>query len=117
MTSEFKRLTPALEVVKIVDLETIASRGNTPSFHFRVEILREIKDRGRYRARVYRRETFRIQPSFPQKAGRPIYHRSDEFFFVEDFARDWESLTGKTEKEILNRVLRELRRIFAPSSP
>lgn len=102
----------AWEVVKVVDLKEIPLANDSPSFSFRVEILREWRPRGTYRARVYRKETFRVQPTFPQSAGKPQYEPSDEEFFVEDVAGNWDALQGKTVKEVLDKVLREIRQTF-----
>lgn len=102
----------AWEVVKVVDLSEIVLANDNPRISFRVEILRAWRPRGAYRARVYRKETFRVQPTFPQKSGRPQYEPSDEEFFVEDVAGDWEALHGKTAKEVLDKVLRKIRQIF-----
>jgi hypothetical protein len=102
----------AWEVVKVVDLKEITLANDSPSFSFRVEILREWRPRGTYRARVYRKETFRVQPTFPQKAGRPQYEPSDEEFFVEDIVGNWEGLHGRTAKEVLEKVLQKINKTF-----
>lgn len=100
------------EVVKVVDLKEITPNNKTPSYLFRVEILKEYGSRGKYRARVYRKETFRIQPTFPQKDGTPQYEPSDEAVFIEDYAGEWEEIKGKTAMEVLQKVLRKIRMLF-----
>lgn len=102
----------AWEVVKVVDLNEIVLANDNPRISFRVEILRAWRARGAYRARVYRKETFRVQPAFPQQAGKPQYEPSDEEFFVEDSFERWEKLTGRTTKEVLDKVLRKIRQMF-----
>jgi hypothetical protein len=107
-----KDIMPAWEVVKIVDLNEIVLANDNPRISFRVEILRAWRSRRTHRARVYRRETFRVQPTFPQSAGKPQYEPSDEEFFVEDVAGDWGTVKGRTAKDVLDKVLRKLRQIF-----
>lgn len=84
----------------------------SPRILFRVEILRAWRSRGKYRARVYRKESFRIQPTFPQQAGKPQYEQSDEGFFVEDVSGAWDTLNGKTVKEVFEKVLQKIRETF-----
>jgi hypothetical protein len=107
-----KEAIPAWEIVKVIDLKEIMLANDSPRFSFRVEILRKWRSRGTYRVRVYRKETFRVQPTFPQKAGRPQYEPSDEEFFVEDIVGDWERLRGRTAKEVLEKVLQKIRKMF-----
>ncbi len=103
---------PEWEVVKVVDLNEIVLANDSPRLSFRVEILRGWRSRGVHRARVYRKETFRVQPTFPQHNGKPQYEPSDEEFFVEDIAGNWDTLKGRTAKDVLDKVLRKLRQTF-----
>lgn len=48
----------------------------------RVELLRRVGDAGLYRCRVWRLESYRIQPTFPQTAGAPAHLPSDEEVLV-----------------------------------
>ena len=62
------------------------------------------------------RETFRIQPTFPQKAGKPKYEPSDEAFFVEDFVGDWDQIVGRSANEVLRRVEQRITSMFRDES-
>ncbi len=100
-------------VVEVVDMEPILTGGPYPqSFHFRIEILENPKRRGTYHARVFRNETFRIQPTFPQRKRKPIHRPSDEHIFVEDVGDAWADFKGKTVKEVLEKVVNRIRKIF-----
>jgi len=103
----------SFEVVKIVDLERIVPKNpDTPSFLFRIEILKERKPQGLFHPRVFRWETFRIQPAMPQERGRPKYECSDEHVLVEDAVEDWKTFKGKTADEVLKKVMMKIRDIF-----
>lgn len=106
-------LLKTFELVKVVDLERIIPQNpDIPSFVFRIEILKERKVRGQFHARVYRKETLRVQPTFPQEDSRPKYECSDEDIFVEDIVKDWEDFRGKTAEVVLNKVLNKIRETF-----
>lgn len=107
-----KKIGLGWEIVKVIDLKEITPNTQTASFSFRVEILREYGRRNTYLARVYRKETFRIQPTFPQKGGAPQYEPSDETFFIEDQVGAWREINGKTVKEVLRKVSEKIRETF-----
>ena len=51
---------------------------------------------------VYRKEIFRLQPTFPQDmAGQPKYEASDELIVIQDDTEDWESIKCQTIEETL----------------
>src|SRR6266496_4557068 len=101
------------EIVQTFETEEIAVEDpDLPRFVFRVELLKDSRPGGRFQARLYRKETFRLQPTFPQEAGQPKYDPSDEVILVGDSFRSWEEFQGRTAKEVLARVLSEIRKIF-----
>ena len=113
MSQKGIRTLKMFKIVEVVDLEPIVVKNpDAPSFQFRVEILKERKPRGMFHARVYRNETFRIQPTFPQENGNPKQEISDEHMFVEDVGEDWEKLKGKTADEVLKKVIKKIRDTF-----
>jgi len=51
---------------------------------------------------VYRKEFFRLQPTFPQDmTGHPKYEASDELLIIQDDTEDWESIRCQTIEEAL----------------
>lgn len=69
-------------VVGVFDLTAVIAHGR--SLELRVEISNLAGRPSRYRARVFRKEFFRLQPTFPQRRGVPRHSLCDEAFFVED---------------------------------
>lgn len=102
---------PLFEVIRTVDMAEIHPEIDVPSYRFRIELLKQLGHK-RYHARVYRKETFRVQPTFPQKDGKPQYEPSDEEIFIEDTLERWEEISGRTAKDVLEKVLRKLRQTF-----
>ena len=101
------------EVVKIFELEPIdVSEDMGESYKFRIEILRECKSDGQYHARVYRRETYRLQPTFPLIDGEPYNESWDHEILVVDDAQDWECCKGGSVDEVLAQVTQRIHEIF-----
>lgn len=72
------------EVVGTYDLDRIRfGIDHRRCIELRIEILR-ILATGRFRARVFRFEFYRIQPTFPQAEGEPSVSASDEMILMED---------------------------------
>jgi hypothetical protein len=69
------------EVVRTFELEPI-ELPDGDVIVLRAEILRV--DRGKFTARLWRVERFRVQPSFPQQDGTPSHLASDEALLVEE---------------------------------
>lgn len=105
------RLKLLFEVVKTFDVRPIQFSLSGDSVEFRIEILRQCSSGGLYTARVWRKELYRIQPSFPQARGRPQHHASDEMIMVEDNLIVWpgaKGISGKSVKSVVKQVLLEL---------
>jgi hypothetical protein len=101
------------EVAKIIELEPIdVSEAVGESYKFRIEILQEGTLDGQYHARVYRRETYRLQPTFPLTDGEPENACWDQEILVVDEARDWEHCTGQSVDEVLAQVIQRIHEIF-----
>jgi|SRR6266850_275896 len=100
----------AHRVVQTVDLDPIALPDGT-SLDFRIEVLETMGEGGRFRARVWRREHFRIQSSFPQENGEPSDQPSDEEILVTDHAARWNDLIGKTPDEVVQAVIKKVQEI------
>lgn len=101
------------EVVKIVEVAPIDPVEDTgESYKFRIEILRAYQEFGPYSARVYRRETYRLQPTFPLTHGAPDNSCWDHEILVLDEAVDWENCTGPSIEAVLAKVTQRLHEIF-----
>jgi hypothetical protein len=94
------------EVVKIIELgpyEVHKPKG-AESLKFRVEIIRRNKT-PKFFARIYRSETFRIQPSFPQLKGKPSKANiADCEVLVLDSFFETDKLQGKSQSEVLKKL-------------
>lgn len=101
------------EVIKVVDLDPIEiADPKAESFRFRVEILRRSDTKKCY-ARIYRRETFRVQPSFPQLKGKPIAsNQADHELLVLDSFVGAEDFKGASAAEVLRKVLKAINNVF-----
>lgn len=100
----------ACRVAEVVDLSPIpGARGSDEPLRFRLEVLEDLGERGKYRARVLRYEVFRVQPTFPQKRGKPAWDPADTELLIVDKTHDWESTVGDTVGEVLDMVVQRLR--------
>lgn len=98
----------ASEVVKIIDLPKIET--NEESFQFRVEISRRC-DTGEFFAKVYRCDSYRLQPTFPQINGEllPEWQGDVLFYVVDD---NFHGLSGEAMEDVLNAVASRFEKIF-----
>lgn len=93
------------ELVKTVEAEVLpAAEG--PAFTFRLEVFAHA-DGQRFFPRLWRLEHLRVQPSFPQKDGRPSLDDADEEILVRDstISQDW---TKPTVAEVVNTIFGEI---------
>jgi hypothetical protein len=97
------------EVVKILDIEPFAA-GDGDLFRFRLEIIHELD--GKYMGKVYRQETYRLQPTFPQLKGNPPNWKSDAQVFIVDEVFDPEYLKGDSTKDVIVKFQIILDKIF-----
>ena len=103
------------EVVKTFEVSPIATRdGSQESFKFRIEILRGLAGRCAFFGRIYRRETFRLQPTFPQKDGVPSDMSGDHEVIVKDDVIDSGGITGDGVDAVLRRALEAIEEMFGP---
>lgn len=98
------------ELIKIFDFESIHA-GEGEDFRFRLEVLKEMNG-ATFFGKVYRLETYRLQPTFPQKEGDPPDWINDALVFVMDDMFDLEKLKGRSWNEVLDKFLISLRDIF-----
>ena len=99
-----------LEKIKVVELEpTEEGRNGELDCTFIIEVFKEIGKEDEFFPRVYRREFFRIQPTFPQDPdGSPLHDPSDEEIIVVDVG-EWEKYKGKTVDGVIEWVVNKLK--------
>ena len=104
----------AFEIVKVVDLSPIHPADDAlEPYKFRIEILRELEPPGQFRARVWRRETFRITPTYPTPEEQDQDQDSwDEEIIIADTAGEWEKIRGESAEEALEQVLGRIKETF-----
>lgn len=98
------------EVVKILDVEPFHA-GKGDAFRFRLEILRDL-DTGTFSGKVYRLETYRLQPIYPQSAGVPPAWSDDGLIHVVDHTFDALQLAGHSADEVANKFHKALSDFF-----
>ena len=105
------------DIVRSYDLDPISSPNNSgENFKFRVEILKERGRKNLYHVRIFRHETFRILPTFPQKGGKPRYEAADHECLIKDDMIDYAAIREKSAKAALSEALRRIKAIFSAAS-
>ena len=102
-----------LEVVKTFDVDAFRTR-NGEAFRFRLEVVRDLGGPS-YKGKVYRLETYRLQPTFPQSKGRLPDFQNDALIYVADDMFDSNVLTGGSVEEVVEKFHRMFDDIFARS--
>lgn len=102
------------EVVKIFDVVPFHA-GEGDQFRFRLEVLHELRT-GRYTGKVYRLETYRLQPTFPQIAGVPDDCKHDALIHVVDDMFDQYALTGSSVQDVVEAFEKKLNTVFERST-
>jgi len=98
------------EVVKAFDVEPLEA-GDGDTFRFRLEVLRTV-DGKTFVGKVYRLETYRLQPTFPQSKGELPDWRNDALIFVADEMFDVALLNGDSVQDVLAKFQTELAKVF-----
>lgn len=98
------------EVVKIVNLEPIETGGEP--LKYRIEILKK-QSSGRFSPTLWRMETYRIQPTFPQNQDCPQESPCDEEIWVRDIVTiDIEHVEADNAESVLQTSLQLIREKF-----
>jgi hypothetical protein len=101
------------EVVKIFDVEPFhADSGD--AFRFRLEVLHELNT-NLFEGKVYRLETYRLQPTFPQSEGELPNWRNDGLIHVVDDMLNAAPLSGNSIEEVLENFKKAFSSIFGLS--
>lgn len=102
------------QVVEFGPIPVADGRGEALSY--RVEICRSTAKPRRYFPRIYRIETFRVQPTFPLKKRQPVYKPSDHAFAIRDDVIDIENLTSQSAQKLIRHVEEAMaQRLFSSS--
>lgn len=90
----------AYEIVRIFDAD-VFNAGEGDEFRFRLEVIQELRT-GRYTGKVYRLETYRLQPTFPQVDGVLPDSKHDALIYVADDVFDQCDLTGSSVQDVVD---------------
>ncbi len=102
-----------IEIIKVFDVEPFQiDEGD--AFRFRLEICREL-DADIYVAKVYRLETYRLQPTFPQTSGIPPELQNDAMIYVVDDMFEPMDLQGTSVNEVIAKFQKKFEYFFKKS--
>lgn len=107
---------PVFTLVRTLELDV--ELGDEPMV-LRVEILKARHQKQLYRARLWRREIYRMTPSFPRDEQDEPSERSDESLWVEWpelLEKEYEQILAPSEEAAEDRVVDDLRRSLAAAS-
>ena len=99
-----------LEIVKIFDVETFQA-GDGDDFRFRLEVIHNLNT-NIFMGKVYRLETYRLQPTFPQTEGLIPDWKNDALIYVSDDMFDSDELRGGSIQEVVEKFQKVFDRIF-----
>lgn len=100
------------EVVGVFDIAPIDAGETSESFKFRIEVLRDLGKARRFYAKVYRRETLRVRPTFPIVKGRPRGVLADHEVLVADDAIGGGIFEGPSPALVIRKVRKRIADIF-----
>jgi hypothetical protein len=98
------------EVVKVFDIDPFQA-GSGDKFRFRLEIVRNLNSH-KFMGKVYRLETYRLQPTFPQTDGELPDWKNDGLIFIVDDMFDPDVLTGASIQEVIEKFETSLNSLF-----
>jgi len=101
------------EVVTVFDLAPIDAAERAESFKFRVEVLKVAGRKQAYYARIYRWETFRLQPTFPIIRGRPKGFLADQELLVVDDSIGASDFRASSSAAVVRKVRKRIAEVFA----
>ena len=102
------------EVVRVIDVEPFQA-GDGDAFRFRLEVLNS-PTTGMYTGKVYRLETYRLQPSFPQSEGKTPDWTHDALIYVADDMFSAQVLQGASPQEVVEKFQHALEQMFGCSA-
>jgi hypothetical protein len=78
---------------------------------FRIDIMMD-KEKNIFFPIIYRWETLRVQPTFPQDNEEPINDLADHEILVKDFGIDCDEILGKSMEEALEKTINKIKLTF-----
>lgn len=98
------------EVVKVFELEADSNpESGYAALRFRIELIADHEKPHRIMARIWRKDFYRLQPTFPQERSQPKLEECDELVFVEETSIvDSEAVAAKDWKTVLDRVVEKM---------
>lgn len=98
----------AATLAQVVNLEPIQLRDEeAESLKFRIEVFRWASDR--FTCQLWRRETYRLEPSFQLEDGRETW---DAETYVLETGLAWENIEGPSIEHVVEATLREIEERF-----
>lgn len=110
LVQRIKKLKRLFEVVKVLDVEPFEIEGGE-SFRFRFEIARALGE-SLFIGKVYRLETYRLQPTFPQSDGVVPDWQNDALLFVADETLNSGEFAGGSMEDVLTQFRSVLESVF-----
>ncbi len=106
-----------MEAKKVRALQDISQLAGN-SFTLRLELFGDVSNPERFRAHLWRLESYRIQPTFPQDeaTGQPAHEFSDETIWVDTalwLSQDYADFQAPTAEEAIQIVLNDFRAFLA----
>lgn len=89
------------ELVRTIDVEPF-SASDGEAFRFRLEVSREMGT-SKYKGRVFRLETYRLQPTFPLADNDAAATHDDAVIYVGDHMFDPDLMHGTSADEVLSK--------------
>jgi hypothetical protein len=101
-----------LEIVATFELDPILTDdGSYSSLKFRIEIVCD-HTTNLFFPKVYRWETLRVQPTFPQQEGNLVCDLADHEILVQDTGIDCDGIAEHSVKEALDKIIERIYTIF-----
>ena len=98
------------EVVKTIDVEPFEAGGGD-LYRFRLEVINELNT-NIYNGKVYRLETYRLQPTFPQSDGELPNWKNDALVYILDEMINTDILRGHSVEEVVGNFKKILESTF-----
>ena len=96
------------QIISIYELDPIDAGPGEEPLKFRIEIAEQTGKNPLFKETVYRRESFRMQPTFPLDGSTPTSELCDHEIWVVDDLLD-STLQAASEADLLAAVLEQLR--------
>jgi hypothetical protein len=102
------------EIVKVFEAEADSGSSNGyDDLRFRIELIVDVVKPDNVRARIWRKEFYRLQPTFPQEKLQPKHEPCDELILIEETSiLDAEAVAAKDWNTVLNQVIEKLKERF-----